>query len=111
MELSKEQFDCLQTVGSQGITLVSQNMMTVCEYLKSEGYIEMITVLTKDTSQDYPPDELHMNEANIIIQITQKGKAYLATHTKNDIKYFTDILLKVLPIIISVVSLLYAIFK
>ncbi|MCM1237617.1 MAG: hypothetical protein NC123_18035 [Butyrivibrio sp.] len=111
MELSQEQLECLRTVGSQGIALVPQNMLNICEYLQSEGYIEMITVMTRDTSQDYPSDELHMNDANLIIQITQRGKAYLEAHTKNDKKYFTDIFLKVLPIIISVISLLYAFFK
>lgn len=105
MELSQEQFDCLRTVGSQGIALVPQNMLSICEYLRSEGYIEMITVLTRDTSQDYPSNELHMNDANLIIQITQRGKAYLATHSKEKIHFNVNTVLAILAIIISLIGL------
>lgn len=111
MELSKEQLDYLQLVGCQGIMLVPQNMLDVCQYLKSEGYIEMITVLTKDTSKEYPADEIHMNEANIIIQITQKGNAYLASHTKKTKQFYIDLVAKYLPIAISMIALLYSFFK
>lgn len=111
MELSKEQLNCLQLVGSQGILLVSPDKEEICRYLKPEGFIEMITVLTKDTSQEYPPDELHMNEVNVIIQITQKGKSYLASHTKKTKHSYGDIIIKIISIVISIIALGVSIFK
>lgn len=111
MELTKEQLECLQNVGLHGIMLVPQGMLSICQYLKNEGYIEMVTVFTKDTSKDYPPEELHMNEINIIIQITEKGKAYLASHTKNNLHFRINTAAQWLPIVISIIALLFSIFK
>lgn len=111
MELTKEQLECLQNVGQHGIMLVPQNMSSICKYLNNEGYIEMVTLLTKDKSQNYPPEELHINEIDIIIQITQRGKAYLTSQTKKTAHFLINAAAKFIPIAISIIALLFSIFK
>lgn len=112
MGLSNSQLQCLQAVSTKKIMLVPPDMDDICEYLKSEGYIDMITVLTIDKSKDYPTNELHANGANIIIQITQKGEAYLAERTTTRKNINTTNLIAAIAIISSfIMSLLGLILK
>lgn len=107
MELSNSQLQCLQAVSTKKIMLVPPDMEDICEYLKSEGYIDMITVLTIDKSKDYPEDELHTNGANIIIQTTQKGEAYLTEHTTTKRNIDRNTIIAVVAVIISLFGLFF----
>lgn len=83
MELSNEQFEFLKTLNFQTIMLVDPAMSEVCRHLSDNGYVKMISVLTVDKDIKCPPNELRTNSQDIIIQITEKGRAYLDSHIKH----------------------------
>lgn len=103
MSLSNEQFDCLQKLYEQKIMLVEPSLAEICKFLHTNGYIEMISILAVDKSKPYPPDELHTNDVDIIIQITEKGKAYVDSHVAKKRNVRIELVLSITAILISIV--------
>lgn len=105
MKLSKEQHKFLQEIGSHGIMFISSDMQNICQYLISEEYIEMIPLLLREPFSDDSPNTLRLNDAKIVVQITQKGKAYLDTHKRMKFEFNLATLISFAALAVSVIGL------
>lgn len=106
MELSNDQFNFLKKLYQPKIMLIDPSFVSICSYLKTNGYIKMVSILTVDDSTPHPPTELHTNSADIIIQITEQGIAYVDEYLRENKKINWEHCLSVVSLMLSLLAII-----
>lgn len=80
IKLSKEQFAYLKKIQQQEIMFIVNDKRPMCEFLKCAGYVDIIDVMTYEEF-DVENQTLKTKTKQMVVQITEAGKAYIYNHT------------------------------
>lgn len=105
IKLSKEQFTYLKKIQQQEIMFIVNDKRPMCEFLKSAGYVDIIDVMTYEEF-DVENQTLKTKTKQMVVQITEAGKAYIYNHTSWLRTIRWEYVIAGLSLIISIITII-----
>lgn len=105
-QLSNEQLKFLHQVSEQGVLVTSMASKPICKYLQSNGYVDFYQVLVTPSPELVVSEKtltVDLDSSALMVQITEKGKAYVSEHTAKKRDRRIELFLSISAIVISIV--------
>lgn len=104
-QLSNEQLTLLQKTAEQGVLMTNLSNKDICHFLCSNGFITFWQVLVIPPDSFTPADPsltLDLDSSAFIVQLTEKGKAYIHMHSSKKKATNIELIISICALVSSI---------